>query len=463
MKLDLKEILRKYENLFLIIGLVFGTALVFVNPPFHSNDEDRHYLHAYAISQGDFYPERGTEFNGSHVPVNLLRSISMLQGIPYHQGARLKPIDIEKFKSMPLDAENSQFSRNPQLRHNPLPFIPHAIAIKLCFVDNPVWRLYFARVGGLILYLLLVFLSIRIIPIFKPFLFIFALTPMLLFQAASVTYDTMNIALSFLIFSFSIKYSLTDAKLSPRALLMILCILIIHRFAKDGYVLLPLLFLIIPKSKFSTQTKAIGFYISIIILTIFLYYLPNLTWYKFIGGLGLHSEPALKKDFLHSFGMNLELFLTKPIEGVSNVASSIFYHRQEWFAGIVGRFGYSYTKLPQAIIILHGLVLFAVAFYNPKSKYSVEKWKKIVIFIIGVLSVGLIILGFYLNSPVGAVNIFGLQGRYFIPIIPLILFALYNQEFANKKLNESAPAVLAIYSSLVLLYTINFILDGFYL
>ena len=38
----------KYEHLFLILATIFGLIFVFINPPWQSNDEDRHFLKSTA-------------------------------------------------------------------------------------------------------------------------------------------------------------------------------------------------------------------------------------------------------------------------------------------------------------------------------------------------------------------------------------------------------------------------------
>ncbi|MDQ1265368.1 MAG: hypothetical protein QG635_518, partial [Bacteroidota bacterium] len=38
------------EIIFAVLGLIFGLFFVFINPPFQTNDSDRHFFHAYHIS-----------------------------------------------------------------------------------------------------------------------------------------------------------------------------------------------------------------------------------------------------------------------------------------------------------------------------------------------------------------------------------------------------------------------------
>ena len=44
------------EYFFLVIGLLFGMKLVFSNPPWQSNDEDRHFYNSWYYANGYFKP-----------------------------------------------------------------------------------------------------------------------------------------------------------------------------------------------------------------------------------------------------------------------------------------------------------------------------------------------------------------------------------------------------------------------
>jgi len=71
------------------------------------------------------------------------------------------------------------------------------------------------------------------------------------------------------------------------------------------------------------------------------------------------------------------------------------------------------------------------------------------------------IAGLYLNfSPVGARVVFGGQGRYFIPIVPLLLFQLFGTIPNNAK--KYLPLITILISILFLYKTVAVIDDTFY-
>ena len=89
-------------------------------------------------------------------------------------------------------------------------------------------------------------------------------------------------------------------------------------------------------------------------------------------------------------------------------------------------------------------------------------YQKILIFFVGFGTIFLVITGMYLNSPVGGKMTFGLQGRYFIPAVPIILLLLYNNQFENKKWNKWKFIVVGLYIIIYLTYTLIYLDDTFY-
>ena len=63
------------EKIFLILSLVFGLLFVFITPPFQSPDENSHFLKAYSVSKGKFFPEVQNKKLGNYFPKEYLNYI----------------------------------------------------------------------------------------------------------------------------------------------------------------------------------------------------------------------------------------------------------------------------------------------------------------------------------------------------------------------------------------------------
>ncbi|MFA6569728.1 MAG: DUF2142 domain-containing protein [Bacteroidota bacterium] len=455
----------KIEYLFVILGLLFGTIFNFTNPPWHTNDEDRHFYAAYSISDGQFVPENKNNMSGTPLPRNLVGIVQSYQGIPYYQGSKLDKARMAPTLTMSLNEKDTVFVANPSLLSNPIPYIPHAIGIKLGKIidSNPVALNHAGRIGGLLMFLIILFFAIRITPIFKSAFFLYGLTPMVLYQASSVTYDTLNIAFTFLILALCLKFAFQTEKLSRNDWILIVSMLVLHRYSKDGYPLIPLLLLIVPAKKLGFEgIKSYAYYAGFAVFFIVLYFLPNWTWLKYVNSLELLPVAGGIKDFIYGSPTYLTKILSDPFEATGNMISSTLFQRQDWMGGVIGRFGYSYSLMPKFFMIIHGIVLMSVAFFDSKSDIVFQWWQRLIIAITGLGTVALIIAGWYMASPLGSSTIWGLQGRYFVPAVPIILLMFYNNKFENKFWTNWKGLIVSAYIIIALIYTIIFMNDAFY-
>jgi uncharacterized membrane protein len=460
-KSDNKLINIPVEYIFVVLGLIFGILISIGNPPAQSNDEDRHLFLTYSRSVGDILPVQQGDKVGYWLPENLVNIISSFQSIDFTK-TKISKQKLDEIYKTPLNPEKKIFYQHPNYSINPIPYIPSILGLIIgkSINDNPISLNYAARIGGLFFYLICIFVSIRIIPIHKITFMMIALSPMTLFQAGSVTYDTMCLSLSFLLIAIAVNYSLSIKKIDTKSIIIFLVIALFHRFAKDGYFLIPFILLIVPKSKFESSKL---FYISIIFL-ILLIILPNFTWNLFIDSKHFTGSRPFQNDFLFNLSMNLKYQLSHPLDLVFNIFMNIITHGKEWLWGVFARFGYSYSIPSKPLIFLHAIVLFTFALYDSNSKMTFTKKQRIIMAIIAGASSLLIMAGFFLiASPVGAQVIFGLQGRYFLPAFPLVLLILANNIFINNKFDKWKLWIAAIYSTFVLIYIVGYINSNFFM
>jgi uncharacterized membrane protein len=462
----------KPEFLFLAAGIIFGLFYVFINPPFQSNDEDRHFFRAYAIADGQISPQQGDGVIGYDIPTNLISVTQSFQGIPYFNGTKLKPGTIEKAKKVPLKKKTTTFYTHAD-KYNPIAFmhVVPGIFLGKYINDNPVWLHWFGRISGLFMYLIVVFIAIRITPVFKNLFLVLALTPMWLFQACSISYDTMSNALSILMAALFLYFAFAkEGKLKRNDYLLVILLTGLFPFMKNGYPLVPFLFFIVPLSKlgdmktekFKTISKAV-------LMGIFFWLsfsLPNYTWGKYLASQDLINDKyvAIHKEYKNDPKTHIKFLKENPSGFVSTVVDNILFQGEEWTAGTIGRFGYSYAKLPNAVLIIHGLVLLLTAFTDGKKNISFSTYQKAVVLFIGTGSALGIVVGTYLYmTKIGGELIFGLQGRYFLPAIPALLLFLYNSEFTLEKISKYKPVIVTAYISLILIYSIMFMSDYYYM
>src|SRR5574339_595052 len=71
------------EYFFVVIALFFGMRMVFVNPPWQTNDEDRHFYNSWYYANGYFEPESRDKKIGNPLPQKIIRQVDRFQGISF--------------------------------------------------------------------------------------------------------------------------------------------------------------------------------------------------------------------------------------------------------------------------------------------------------------------------------------------------------------------------------------------
>ena len=444
------------EYIFLVLGLLFGLMIVYANPPFHSNDEDRHFYLAYEYAHGNFEPVVQNDKVGFNLPVNLYNISVSTQGKNYSAGQKVSRKQIDEQKLIPLDEDKKIFYEASTTGFAPISYIGPIIGISVGkgLDDNPISILWAGRTGGLIFYLVIVFFAIRMMPAHKLSMMLVALNPMALYQASSITYDTPILAMTFLIIAYTLKLFFENSTIDLKEIGIILAIALFMSFSKEGYVFVPFIALILPINNFKNK----NYYYTMIAGLILAYFIPDWTWGAYYNGLNLPPQKPFIKDFVYGGSQQIDFLTSDPVGAISNIIMNIITQGKEWIWGMLGRFGYSYTVMNKGLLTIYGLILLAVALLENPGKLEFNDKQRYIILGIGVATMALITVGFYaLVSPVGSKVIFGLQGRYFIPAIPFLLLAMSNHVVKKEQFLSYQNVIVAGISLLVLSYTVYFL------
>jgi len=444
------------EYIFVVLGLLFGLMIIYANPPFHSNDEDRHFYLAYEYAQGNFEPIVLNGKVGFNMPINLYNISASTQGINYGAGQKISRKQIDEQKLVPLDEEKTLFYEASTTGFAPIAYLGPIIGISVGkgLDDNPISILWAGRTGGLIFYLIVVFFAIRMMPIHKLSMILIALNPMALYQASSITYDTPILAMTFLVIAYTLKLFYDNTTIDLREIGIILAIALWINFSKNGYLLVPFIALILPMDRFKNK----NYYYAMIAGLVLAYFIPDWTWGAYLAGLNLPAKKPFITDFAYGGSQQIEFLMSDPVGTIGNIIMNIVTQGKEWIWGMFGRFGYSYTVMNKGLITIYGLILLVVGLLEKPDKLEFDNKTRYIILGIGIATMALITVGFYaLASPVGSNVIFGLQGRYFIPAIPFLLLALSNNVIKKEQFSMYQNIIVSAVILFVLSYTVYFL------
>src|SRR4030095_7348280 len=254
--------------------------------------------------------------------------------------------------------------------------------------------------------------------------------------------------------SLILHVSVLKGTLDRRWLFLILFISVLVTMAKNVYVFLFLLFLLIPGEKFEAPKR-------------------KWLWFSLIAGVNLLiSAPWIQKfvhfNFLLDSGLtpsHRQAQMTKVLKGpwvyVSTVWATLVRDPGSLIKQFVGVLGWLDTPLPNWLypVSVGGILLTSVLEKNSEVKLSFKG--KLVLALSFCLCVLLVFLSMYVTLVLPPSQfIAGVQGRYFIPVAPLLFLLLNNRAWIRpmKGVSRLLPAftvLLCILFSLTSLYTLS--------
>lgn len=441
---------------FVFCALIFGILLITIIPPFQSPDEDSHFKKAYVMSQGKFFPTSRDGVVGFEVPTDMINYIS--EKLTYIGNRDKKYTYSEEIldDKLPKDYSDVTFHNFSTVEVCPIAYIAPAagivfskIATKLIGMDNisVVTMLHFARFFSLIMYTILVYYAIKITPILKKTFCAIALLPMSLALAVAISYDSIIIAISLLSTALIFKLIFDDnvKKVSYKYLITFGVIAFILLTIKTVYVtvLFPLIF--VPKEKYGDKiTNVLKSFGIILLIAVSLYIINKIP-------LMLLERNVVENNS----GKQISFIISNPFEYLKIWIKTMIANRNFYFSGMIGTFGLIDTFVPTIYIVMYSLALFTIILSDFSLCPMKFNWKYKCVSILGSIAtifaafLGLYVFWTSMELGVGAETITGIQGRYFIPIIPLVMIILSNSVLKKNKTLENIMKKILDYSYFV--------------
>ncbi len=414
------------ENIFLVIGLIFGLLVVFITPPFQVPDETSHFFRAYQISQGDLVPEKRGQMTGGLLPASFQEVPALFElGDWRHQVHTTfrHTIDARRIQLRPKEVAFAGFS-NTTAYGRPAVYAPQVAGIVLgrLLTSSALDLLYFARLGGLLVWLALSYWAIRIIPGGKWALLAMSFTPMLLFLAASTSADSFVLGLTALTVALTVNFASTPGRLSSRHLALIFVVAVVLAATKMPYSLGFLVLLAIPAAKYGSTRRYAAFWA-----------VTSLLCLGFMGAWVLTAQgfysPA-RLDALVSPYLQLDFLVHHPLVFARAVYRLYAYTGRQVLWSFVGLLGQSDTQMPYWLRIL-ALVNVAVGMLTVEAvcRHLRAAYKWIAALVpLGVFAV-IHVLQYLSWTPVGGTVLEGVFGRYFLAVAILLIPWLATRKF----------------------------------
>lgn len=422
---------------FLLLAGVFGAVWSVVTPPFWGHDEITQFGRAYQVAHGGFTPEkihddRGPAWGGQ-VPV----TINALSGYAFddYNSKRDEPDPMiedphayDVLGGLPVSKQTSQVWFTNTAAYSPVPYLPAAAGIRLAeALDLNVGGMVLAtRWAGLLAYLLIVGFAMRALRGRRVqwLALTVAVLPIAVFQAGTVTADTVTNALALAVSALIVKSLFLGQRLSRPETVVALAATILLPICKPTYVLLAMLTVLIPAQRlgFGGTERPALWQRALPWAAAALGGVSFAVWMKIAAPTGDGMSLMRGKDQWGSVrpGDQLKEILSDPGHFVSVFGDSIARRDERWFTQFFGELGFAYIDVP-ALTICASLLAFAVS-VGIADRMVGDRLRTWLVLLTMLASVAMIYVTLYMSfTPVGYFIIDGVQGRYFVPLALLTL------------------------------------------
>ena len=391
---------------------------------------------------------------GGSLPVNINSMINdyrNLSRFPTGSEYKAEAAHLNSKYSKISEPGNKKVSANftSTVIYPPWAYFPSLIGLQIAkWLHLPlIWYVYLARISNFLVWLTLAALAISLIPGGKWFMLAMALLPTSLSQAATIGGDGLQMGLAWLLIAITLAVMAKKLKPDWRLMVPAIFVAVYASLIKDGYFLLGLLPLLIPSSRFLSKKAGV-------------------VW----KGITFVSVGAAASWFTYRTFRAVHGVVLTPTLGMNiNSSQQVHYMLTHWAGYILHVIEQPFTKsfdttylgivgiLTNRLIYLSILVM-ALLFFGlylgirktPRLNNLSDYRKRLVIGFsaVFVLSYGLLASAFYVgNTSVGATFVNGFYGRYFLPLLPLLLaypLSRARRQSSNKYFLEGGITAVAV-------------------
>lgn len=419
----------EYHKQFIVLAIAFGIFYFLATPFPNGTDEGSHFLRVFKLSQK--YTSLSFEEDSLFPPAfQKAMDYNNNRDMTYENYAN----EFEAF-SMNSDERKDLIGYYWNIKlYSPIQYIPQIIGVTAGRVisDNVVIIGMCGRITGYIFWIMLCAYAIKIMPNKKLFLTILCLLPVNIFSAICISGDTVTNAVCTLFIAFIYRKVYLKEKITKKEQIIAIITACMIALCKIVYLPFVTLVLLLKYENFENKKDLRKFVIIVITLSV----IVGIGWLV-IGSMNLAnsneaSGEQLKFILNHPFKYVLVILNTMTAKGAQFIyqlctGDELMCHAK--------------TTVYPIISYIYSIILFLSVFIEEmKEKIEVSLPRKIWIALIMVGTALLIVTAIYIQWTslweVGKDIILGIQGRYFIPVIALLIF------FINKTKFETNPKIL---------------------
>ena len=418
-----------YKVAFVII-LCFGMMSSLIVPIVDISDELEHLTRAEITSQGVMFPHweggknnltrlynhtsEGQYSTALNKDVGFNTSESHMFFLHNRENTVFDtPGDTDKISNKTI-LDGSSFEQNPFYG-----YIPQAFGVFLAklFDMNVIWMLWLGRIFNLISYAFIISFAIKKAPVLKVPLLAVACIPLSIYQAASVSIDSMIIGLGILTIAYFLYlYKAEEQSLDTKHVALFCGLSLLLGLCKLPYLAFVFLILLVPRKNFKDE-KILRYMLLGILIVAF----AGILWSTYSEPALMHSwrsklnymNPSLQAQYLINNPMAILHFLRMIFTHTLGITLNGLFNF--FAAGSANHYSDQYTVIT---IFLWIFLSATLLFYPNKGKFN-SKARLGSLLVLLIIYVGTCFIQLLTWADVGKTNI-GVSARYFLPLFALL-------------------------------------------
>lgn len=418
---------------FWIIGLTFGLLMVFLKPPLSGFDATTHFRAVVFYAEGGHTAPKASpkDVMDGYLDKETADAIDVAGAVQAQK--QVSPSNYYQIFTHGdgITKEKRAVDLSGAAVYSPVAYAPSIAGVFLTrLLHVPIlFQIWVARIFCLVTYLVLVYFALRLLPIGKWAFFVIALLPMALFQAAAITTDGFLNGLTFLFVALLLNLILRPAITDRKKLFVLLGVLAAVgmgvALSKPTYVILAALVALVPVRHFG-RNRYKWFYVAGVVGVMgFL----ALAWNAHVKDMAIQIGEVYRTGFYVSYDAQLHWVVQHPFGFLTAIGRAILFNSYNYFGEMLGTFDTDFRMLPVVVTLPLVVLTFLGIAVDRRLLQKLNVMTRVGFIAVALTVVGAIFATFYLTyTPVGQAIVDGIQGRYFLPLLVLLIpMATYKQ------------------------------------